>query len=144
MKHATHKILGLTRIAMGTLFFYAGITKILNPEWTAKGYLEGAQTLTGLYQWMAQPGILPYIDVLNKWGLTLIGIALLLGIGSRTASIFGAIMMLLYYFPELNFPYVGEHSFLVDEHIIYALVLLTLYSTNAGSYLGFQGRFRRK
>ncbi len=142
MSSATKKVLALLRIAIGWLFFYAGITKVLNPDWSAAGYLNSAQTFSGFYEWLASPGVLPYTNFLNEWGLTLIGIALILGIGARTASLAGAAMMVLYWFPALNFPYAGEHSYLVDEHIIYALALLLLHCTNAGAYWGLQQKVK--
>ena len=134
-----HKIsLFLLRLALGWLMFYAGVTKVLNPEWSAGGYLAAAKTFTGFYQWLASPAILPVIDFINEWGLTLLGVSLILGIGVRLSSILGAILMLLYYFPILDFPYPNPHSFLVDDHIIYALALLLLAAVRAGRVWGLE------
>jgi thiosulfate dehydrogenase [quinone] large subunit len=114
----------LLRLALGWVFLYAGLTKVLNPEWTAAGYLKGAKTFTDLYQWFAADANIGWVSFLNQWGQVLIGTAMILGIGVRIASWGGALMMLLYYFPVLVFPKIGANSYLVDEHIIYALVLL--------------------
>lgn len=124
----THTILVLLQFVFGWFFFYAGVTKIFNSEWTAKGFLENAETFSGFYGWLASPNILPIVDFLNQWGLTLIGVAFILGIFVRLSAYLGALLMLLYYFPTLSFPYAGEHSLIVDEHIIYALALLLLAS----------------
>jgi len=124
--------LTILRLAIGWLMFYAGITKVLNPEWSAKGYLAGAKTFAGFYQWLAGPGVMPVTNFINEWGLTLLGISLILGIFVRLSSILGAAMMLLYYFPVLAFPYVGTHSLIVDEHIIYASALLFFAAVGAG------------
>lgn len=121
------------QVSLGWLFFYAGITKILNPEWTSKGYLENAQTFSGFYKFLASPSILPFTDFLNEWGLALIGIAILTGIMVRWAGYAGALLMLLYYFPVLNFPHVGEHSYIVDDHIIYAIAFLMVVAFQKGS-----------
>ena len=121
---------------MGWLMFYAGITKVLNPEWSAVGYLKGAKTFAGFYNWLLQPGILPIVNFLNEWGLTLLGISLIFGIAVRLSSVLGAILMLLYYFPALEFPYIKPFSFLVDEHIIYALILLFFMAVRAGRAWG--------
>ena len=51
--------------------------------------------------------------------------------------------MALYYLPILNFPYVGDHSFLVDEHVIYALALWLLIKTDAGKYKGMDGKKKK-
>ena len=128
----------LLRLSMGWLFFYAGITKVLNPAWSAAGYLNGATTFTGFYEWLTNPQILPTINFINEWGLTLIGITLILGVFVRLSAVLGAIMMILYYFPVLNFPNVGDYSYLVDEHIIYAIALLLLGSLRAGRIWGLE------
>jgi thiosulfate dehydrogenase (quinone) large subunit len=138
MTTSQSRILFLLRLALGWLFFYAGITKILNPTWSAAGYLQGAKTFTGLYHWFTQPGILPVINLINEWGLLLIGISLLLGIFVRLSTVSGAVLMLLYYFPGLTFPYIGQNSFIIDEHIIYAIALLLLGSLQAGRIWGLE------
>ena len=85
-------ILFLTRLSMGWLMFYAGITKVLDPEWTAKGYIESAKTFPSFYNWLLSDNILPIVDLLNQWGLTLIGVSLILGLFVRWSSLFGAII----------------------------------------------------
>lgn len=126
------------RVALGWLFFYAGITKVLNPAWSAAGYLNGAKTFAGFYHFLAGPGVLPVTNFLNEWGLTLIGAALILGIAVRLAGTLGAAMMLLYYLPILDFPYPNAHAFLVDEHIVYAAALLLLAALRAGRVMGLE------
>lgn len=128
----------LLRISLGILFFYAGITKLLNPNWSAEGYLKEAKTFPDFYNFLLQPNILPIINFINEWGLTLLGISLLLGIFVRLSSKLGALLMLLYYIPILKFPYAGANSFLVDQHIIYIFSLLLLDSAKAGRYLGLE------
>jgi len=140
----TKIVLFLTRLSLGTLFFYAGFPKILNPDWTASGYISSAQTFSGFYSFLASPSILPFVNILNEWGLTLIGLSLLIGLFVRWSAPLGALIMILYYFPELNFPYVGEHSFLVDEHIIYALTLIYLSLVDAGKIWGLDGKVFKK
>ena len=127
----------LLRISLGWLFFYAGITKVFNPEWSAAGYLQGAKTFAGFYQWLLQPEILPIVNFLNEWGLTLLGVALILGVFVRLSSVLGAILMLMYYFPTLEFPYIG-HSYIVDEHFIYVLILLLFANLRAGRVWGLE------
>ncbi|MEK7128841.1 MAG: DoxX family protein [Patescibacteria group bacterium] len=128
----------LLRVSMGWFIFYAGITKVLNPEWSAAGYLKGAKTFVGFYEWLLQPNILPSINFLNEWGLTLVGISLILGLFVRLGSIFGAALMVLYYFPILNFPYPNPYTFLIDDHIIYALVMILLATLRAGRVWGLE------
>ena len=128
----------LLRISLGWMFFYTGVTKVLNPEWSAAGYLKGAKTFVWFYQWLIAPSVLPIVNFVNEWGLTLLGISLILGIGVRLSSFLGALLMLLYYFVVLDFPYPNPNSFLVDEHIIYALVLLLFANLRAGRVWGLE------
>lgn len=130
-------VLVLLRLAMGWLMFYAGITKVLDPNWSAAGYLRGAKTFAGFFQWLASPANTGWVNVINEWGLTLLGVSLILGIGVRFASLLGAVLMLLYYFPVLEFPRVG-HGYLVDEHVVYALVLLYFTAARAGRVFGLE------
>ncbi|RJQ32765.1 DoxX family protein [Candidatus Parcubacteria bacterium] len=129
----------LLRIAMGWMFFYAGVTKVLNPQWTAEGFLKGAKTFTAFYDFLLQPEILPIVNFTNKWGLTLLGVSLILGIFVRLSSILGALLMILYYLPILQFPYPNPNSYIVDQHVIYALVLLFFAAVRAGRIGGLEG-----
>ena len=137
------KFLAALRVALGWLFFYAGITKVLNPAWSAKGYLLGAKTFAGFYAWLASDGVLPVVDFLNKWGLTLIGVSLIVGLFVRLSSLLGALMMLMYYFPVLQFPKIGANSFLVDDHIVYALAMLAFAAARAGRTWGLDARWAK-
>ena len=122
----------LLRLGLGFLLFWAGWTKVINPKWSAAGYLAGAKTFKGLFAFFAGPGVLPVTNFLNEWGLTLVGVALILGISVRLASFFGIVLMALYYLPI--FP--PAHGW-IDEHIIYSLILILLSSLKTGKYLGY-------
>ncbi len=143
MTQAQKRIIFLLRISLGWLFLYAGITKVTDPAWSAAGYLKGAKTFAGFYQWLFDPSILPAVNFLNEWGLTLIGVSLLLGVGVRAASYAGALLMLLYYLPILDFPKVGDHSYIVDEHIIYLFLFLLFAAVRAGRVWGLEERIAR-
>lgn len=125
----------LLRIALGWMYFYAGATKLMNPEWSAAGYLQSAKTFHDFYVFLTSPSLLPVTNFVNEWGLTLLGVSLILGIGMRIAAPLGSVLMLLYYFPILQFPKIGATSFLVDQHIIFALALLVLaFSASARAW----------
>ena len=128
----------LLRVSLGVMFFYAGITKVINPDWSAAGYLKGAKTFSEFYNFLLQPDMLPIINFINEWGLTLLGASLLLGVFVRLSSKLGALLMLLYYIPILKFPYVGTNSFLVDQHIIYIFSLFLIGELRAGRYWGLE------
>ena len=59
------------RFAIGWHFFYEGVSKFVNPYWTAAGYLESSQGFMSEYflDLAANPGTLAFVDQLNVWGL---------------------------------------------------------------------------
>lgn len=136
MNQNIKKIIFLLRISLGWIFFYSAIIKIMDPGWSAAGYLSSAKTLSDLYQWFAGPQNIAWINFLNKWGQLLIGVSLISGFLVRFSSYWGILLMLLYYLPVLNFPYVGKTGLLVDEHIIYILLFVLFIKTNAGKFWG--------
>lgn len=127
----------ILRLTLGWLFFYAGITKILNPDWSAEGYIRGAKNFSFFYNLFLNSSVLPVINFLNEWGLLLVGIALLLGIFVRVYSAVGILLMVLYYF-VLAFPYPNANSFIVDDHIIIIAGLLVLSAFSAGRVWGLE------
>ncbi len=120
----------LLRVGMGVLFLWAGWVKIIDPKWTSAGYIAGSKIFIGFYSWLLRPEILPTVDFFNKWGLTLIGIALLLGVFVRLSSVFGFILMWLYYIPIYSSLNVS-----VDQHVIFALVFFMFTTFGAGKIL---------
>ncbi len=128
----------LLRLSLGSLFLYAGITKVLDPTWSAAFYLKGAKTFPDFYNWFLQPNILPTVNFLNEWGLTLIGLSLILGIFVRISGAGGILLMLLYYFPILNGAYPNPQSFIVDQHIVFVTALFVLVSFRAGRVFGLE------
>ena len=127
------------RISLGWLMFYAGISKLTNASWSAAGYLTHALTFPQIFGWFASPAILPITNFLNEWGLTILGISLIFGLCVRLTSFFGILLMVLYYLPVLEFPFIQPNSYLVDDHIIYIFVLLIFISTSAGRFYGLDG-----
>jgi len=124
------------RIALGWLFLYAGVTKVINPDWSAVGFLSNAKSFTGLYGWFASPDVLPFINFINEWGLTLLGVSLILGALVRLSAPLGALLMILYWLPRLQDFKPDLNSFIVDSHIIYAIALLLLAAVYAGRIWG--------
>lgn len=131
-------VIFLLRVSMGWIFFYAGITKVLDSSWTAKGYISQSKIFPELYSFFLSSQMLPMVDFLNKWGLVLIGVSLILGFFVKFSSPFGALLMVLYYLPILKFPYVGagKNYYIIDMHIIFALVFLMFIILDAGKYWG--------
>jgi len=129
----------VSRITVGWMFFYAGITKVLDPQWSAEGYLKGAKAFTWFFQMLLDPSILPIINFMNQMGLTFLGISLILGLFVRFSSLLGVLLMALYYI-ALGFPYPNPHSYIVDEHIIYISILLFFAAVKAGRFFGLDGK----
>ena len=134
----------MLRVSLGWIFFYAGITKIFNSQWSAEGLLREASSLRPFFQWFAHENVLPLTNFVNEWGLTLLGISLILGVGIRLSFIPGIILMFLYYLLRLDFPYPNPQSFIVDQHIVYIFSLLVLGSFKAGRYWGLDGKIKIK
>lgn len=120
------------RVTMGWMFFWAGITKILNPEWSAIGYLSGAKNFNQLFEYLSSPNILPIVNFVNEWGLALLGVSLILGVLVNISIPLGILLMVLYYLP-LGFPAPNAHSYIVDEHIIYIFSLALLWVFGSGN-----------
>lgn len=127
------------RIILGWLYFYAGITKVLNPDWSAAGYLKGAKDFSFAFQWMLDPAILSVVNFLNEWGLLLLGVSLLIGGLVRYSAPAGIGLMALYYLVILDFPYPNSYAFIVDEHVIYMAALAILIAFDVGRIWGFDG-----
>ncbi|MCL5733672.1 MAG: DoxX family protein [Patescibacteria group bacterium] len=135
MNKISKQVILVLRVALGWLMLYAGLDKVLSGNWTAAGFLAGAKTFNSFYVLLTHPGIIGVVNFFNEWGLTLLGISLILGVFVRWSSILGAVLMLLYYFASNALPSVSE-GFIVDDHIIYALILIFFAAINAGYYYG--------
>jgi thiosulfate dehydrogenase [quinone] large subunit len=136
------------RVVMGWVLFQGGVTKLItyldaNPEnnWTAAGFLLNAipegNPLMGMWGMFAN---MPLIDVLNMWGLTLTGLALIVGAFVRWSAFWGAVMMLFYWLASLQGGLLAglplAHGWVVDDHLIYAVLLFGLGAFGAGRILG--------
>ncbi len=132
------------RIALGWMFFWAFLDKLFGlgyatqPQaaWIAggsptAGYLGNATSgpLAGLYQSLAGN---PLVDWLFMLGLLALGVSLLLGIAVRIAGYGGMVFVLLLW--SSNLP--PAQNPIIDEHIIYAIVLVGLARVKAGQWVG--------
>lgn len=123
------------RLTLGWIFLYAGISKFMTENWSALGFLKGAKMFQGLFLFFAEPSILPYVNVVNKWTLLLLGLSLVLGVFIRISAPLGAVLMVLYFLPR-GLPKPDPTSFIVDSHWVYAAGLLLLASFHAGRVWG--------
>jgi len=119
------------RLAIGWHFLYEGIVKLANPNWTSAGYLldSGGFLKQFFISLAANPDVLKIIDLLNIWGLILIGVGLILGLFTRAAIISGIVLMVFYYlshppFVGLKYAVPSDGSYLVvNKMMIEALAL---------------------
>lgn len=133
-------LLFLLRISLGWVFLWAGIRQVfMTSGWSAGQFLAGAKTFPAFFALFTDPTILPIISFLVKWGHLLLGISLMLGVAVRLSGTIGAVLMMLYYFPRLDFPYVGGvQYFIVEYHLVYAMGYAYLAATRAGEVWGLQ------
>ncbi len=146
------------RIAVGIIFLWAGLEKLLAPQaFDASGFLKFATAgslgwpfVSGEIAegtvfnptngfWVALTGnatAMSIINVLVPFGQVGIGISLALGLFTRFGGAMGVLMMLFFFVAAWDFGY-G----IVNQHLTYALVCATLVGLGAGRYYGLDGLF---
>ncbi len=142
-------IWGVLRIAMGAIFLWAFLDKLIglgfattaDKAWIVggsptAGFLEfGTGTLFGnFFQSLAGLAI---IDWLFMLGLFFVGVALIFGIGVKLAGYTGALMMFLMWLALLPL----ENNPIIDDHLIYAIIMVGFAIVDAGNYFGFGKRW---
>jgi uncharacterized membrane protein YphA (DoxX/SURF4 family) len=146
-------ILLCLRITVGWHFLYEGLAKLLVPGWTSAPYLELSRGIfAGFFHGLASsPGLVRAVDLLNIWGLMLIGLALMLGCFTRLASASGIVMLALYYLaqpPAIKTDYripVEGHYLLIDKNVVELVALIIFLALPAGTLWGIGrlvGRWR--
>ena len=155
-RHRAYRFtLAATRLSLGWVFLWAFLDKLfalgfstgrdaesgvvdrfgdaawINGGSPTEGFLKfGADgPLKGFYNDIAGAA---WADWLFMLGLAGIGTALLLGIGMRIAAAAGVALMLMMWSAVLP----PENNPFMDDHIVYALVLVALALTSAGTTLG--------
>ncbi|MGV8094208.1 MAG: DoxX subfamily [Mangrovibacterium sp.] len=127
--------LTLLRIVIGWHFLYEGLIKIYDSAWTSKIYLqESVGPMAHFFKSLTQHKSLLYsVDLLNKWGLVLIGTGLFAGLLSKWCKIFGMALLALYYlvYPPFaglgNIAHVEGSYWLVNKNLIELIALFVLY-----------------
>jgi thiosulfate dehydrogenase [quinone] large subunit len=132
------------RVAIGWHFLYEGIAKLSSPSWSAAGYLKQARgPFAGLFKSLAaQPNLLANADLITMWGLTLVGVLLVLGLFTRLASLGAIGFIVLFYL--CNPPFVGyfysiptEGSYLiVNKNLVELCALVVILVTGSGRFAG--------
>jgi uncharacterized membrane protein YphA (DoxX/SURF4 family) len=124
-------LITILRISVGWYFLYEGMIKVFDPGWTSCNFLSNTSGfLSGFYHALAaNPFVLRIVDLLNVWGLVLIGLSLFVGLFVKFTAIAGTLLLALYYFAYPPFgaslfgPVEGS-MYIVDRNFIQAIVLL--------------------
>jgi thiosulfate dehydrogenase [quinone] large subunit len=144
------------RIVVGWHFLYEGIAKLTSTAWSSAGYLRQARGPFGeLFKGLAgQPNLLDAANLVTMWGLTIVGVLLILGLFTRLASVGGIGFIVLFYLA--NPPFVGyfyslpaEGSYLiVNKNLVELCALLVVLVTGSGRFAGLDrivhGLFARR
>ncbi|MEU7875983.1 hypothetical protein [Dactylosporangium sp. NPDC049140] len=140
---AARYVLAGIRLALGWIFLWAFLDKLfglgfatpsarawINGGSPTNGFLGSAKgPFSGFYQAIAGTA---GADVLFMGALLAIGVALLLGIGMRLAAVGGALLTIMMWtavLPPASNPF-------MDDHLVYAAVLILLALLGAGNTLG--------
>jgi thiosulfate dehydrogenase (quinone) large subunit len=125
----------ILRVLVGWHFLYEGIVKIINPDWTAAGYLlDSGGFMAGFFKTLASsPTMVNSIDFLNEWGLVAIGLGLITGCLTRVALLSGVALLGFYFlshppFVGVKYSVPSEGSYLwVNKNLIEIAALIVLY-----------------
>jgi thiosulfate dehydrogenase [quinone] large subunit len=146
----------LLRVVVGWHFLYEGLAKLTASSWSSAGYLRQARgPFADLFRSIAsQPNLLTNADLITMWGLTLVGVCLILGLFTRIASLAGIGFILLFYL--CNPPFIGyfysiptEGSYLiVNKNLVEVCALAVIFFTGSGRFAGLDrilhGLFARR
>lgn len=132
------------RVMIGWYFLYEGISKILSPNWSSYGYLKDSQGMfSEIFNQLTQsPWLLQIVDLLNMYGLVLVGLSLILGAYAKWGSIAGIILLALYYLshpPLLNANYLLRpegSSLWIDKNLIIMAALFVMIAFPTSKRIG--------
>src|SRR6476660_8392359 len=132
------------RVVVGWHFLYEGIAKLASPTWSAAGYMKVSRgPFADVFRWIAsQPHLLDNANLVTMYGLTVVGVLLMLGLFTRLAALGGIAFVLLFYL--CNPPFVGyfysiptEGSYLiVNKNLVELCALIVILVTGSGRFAG--------
>lgn len=132
--------LTMLRVLIGWHFLYEGLIKAFSPSWSSESYLSASVgPFSSFFKTIAaSEQLLHIVNVLNMWGLILIGLCLFVGVMSKFAKIMGVLLLSFYYMalPPLSY---SEASLIADGSYwivnmnlieISALIVLLLFPSS--------------
>lgn len=130
----------ILRVLIGWYFLYEGLAKIMSPSWSSYAYLRDSKGIFAPFFTMLTDHafIMDVVNYINIYGLTAIGLCLVLGCFVKYANIGAVVLLSLYYLshpPLIDVHYLirPEGSYLwVDKNLIMlsAVVVLMLFPTS--------------
>jgi thiosulfate dehydrogenase (quinone) large subunit len=140
---AVDYVFALTRISLGFVFMWAFLDKLfglghetasksswINGGSPTKGFLShSAGPFSGIFKDMAGNTIVDWLFMLALVGL---GTALILGIGMRLAAVAGTLLLVMMWAAVLP----PANNVFMDDHLIYAMVIIALALVGAGRTVG--------
>jgi thiosulfate dehydrogenase (quinone) large subunit len=134
----------LLRVVVGWHFLYEGIAKITSASWSAAGYMRASRgPFAAFFHWIAgHPQLLDSANLITMYGLTIVGVLLIVGLFTRAAALGGFALVMLFYL--CNPPFVGyfystpsEGSYLiVNKNLVEMCALAVVMLTRSGIYAG--------
>jgi thiosulfate dehydrogenase [quinone] large subunit len=125
------------RVAMAWTFLYPAFRQVPSPEFSVAGFLGHTKTFHDFFSLFAAPPAAHVLSVLVAYGHLLIGLSLLIGLLVRLSAGFGALLMIVYWMAHMDWPYIEDKTnFIIDQHLVYAGVLLYLGVVRAGRFWG--------
>ena len=123
------------RLLIGWHFMYEGVVKLLNPNWSAQGYLMGSEGFfSGLFEWIGSSTSLTAIaDFVTVWGMVLGGLTLMLGVLVKPAAFIGMVLLAMFYLAYPPFPGIESTAptegayVIVNKNLIELFGLLVVY-----------------
>jgi thiosulfate dehydrogenase [quinone] large subunit len=145
-------VLVITRVLIGWYFLYEGVTKILNPNWSSYAFLQDSKGIFApLFKSLASNAeLLSMVDFLNEWGLTAIGLGLILGLFTKVAIVFGVVVTALFSLSHpslIGVEYVlpaTDNAMWIGKNIIFIFLLILLYLFPTSRTIGIDRFFFRK
>ena len=134
----------LMRIVVGWHFLFEGLAKLTSASWSAAGYMKVSRgPFASFFHWVAsQPQMLDRANLITMYGLTIVGVLLMLGLFTRLAAAGGIGFLLLFYL--CNPPFIGyfyaiptEGTYLiVNKNLVELCALVVILSTGTGRFAG--------
>jgi len=141
----------LMRIVVGWHFLFEGLAKLTSASWSAAGYMKVSRgPFASFFHWVAsQPQMLDRANLITMYGLTIVGVLLIVGLFTRAAALGGLGLVLLFYL--CNPPFVGyfyslpaEGSYLVvNKNLVEVAALAVIFVTGSGQAAGLDRLIHR-